>query len=264
MNHEEASPHPQPPTDPERIEEHLQAGAPSGLAAGPLRMGIAGLLAGVLIWSLVQGNYPWFYPEEVAFKNEESPSRAELEQLARTESAASTKNAVVLGLAMGFLATLAFALAECLSQGATGRTLLRTGIAIVLGAGLGVAGGYLCVEFQQAYPHGGELDPIQRTIGIQCVLWLTLACGVGTGLALFAGSARLALATALQALLAAALFVLIYVPVASLAFPLDDANNTTPQSSGNIAVWAIGAFLLIGVMLGMSRVRVKKQTDSEG
>ncbi len=246
-----------PPAD---ANDLVDGNASKGLVAGPLRMSIAGLLVGLCVWQIMPWAYPYFEIPEVPVKNERSPTEDEVRQQELVTVQTELKNLAVLGLVLGALAALVFALVEGISQGAVVRTLAIACVAMVLAAGLGATGGYLSVLFQRAYQTVATLEPVTRAIGTQGIFWLLMASGVGLGVALFAGRASLVVGTVLQAILAAVLFVIIYVPVAAILFPTDNSERTVPDSSGNIAVWAIGAFGLMGLMLGMSRVRAKKAT----
>ena len=239
----------------------VAGGASAGLVAGPLRMTIAGLLVGLIAWQILHWNHPFFEVPETPVENERSPTDDELLQEKIAVMETDRKEAVVFGLIVGGLAALVFALVEGISQGGVGRTLVITSVAIVLGAGLGAVGGYLSVSFQYAYEFDESLQPMTRTFGTQGIFWLLTASGIGLGVALFAGRVSLVLGVLLQTFLASVLFVIIYVPLAALLFATDNAERMIPFSSGNMAVWAIGAFGLMGLMIGLSRLRAKKATD---
>ena len=252
----------QAPAPPANASGTVTESASAGLVAGPLRMGMAGLLVGLIAWQILHWAHPYFEVPEIPVKNERSPTEDELKQQQIAGMETERKELMAFGLIMGGLAALVFALVEGVSRGGVGRTLTITCIAIVLGAGLGAVGGYLSVSFQHAYYTDESLQPMTRTFGTQGIFWLLMASGIGLGVALFAGRVSLVMGAFLQTVLAAVLFVIIYVPLAGLVFPTDDAERTIPYSSGNMAVWAIGAFGLMALMLGMSRLRAKKKTDA--
>lgn len=247
------------PTD---IAQAGPQGIQPGLVAGPLRMGIVGLLMGMIAWQLIHWTYPYFEIPEVQMANPDSPTEEEQRQMGLARFETGRKDVTVTGLILGGLAALLFALVEGISRGGALSTIAITGISVVLGASLGAVGGYCSMTFQRAYWFDPSLTAMTREIGIQAIFWIAMATGVGLGVALYARRVSLVLGALAQTILGAALFVIVYVPLAGLVFPTDSGERTIPYFSANTAVWALLAFGIMGLMLGLARVRQKKTTES--
>lgn len=229
-----------------------------GLVAGPLRMGIAGLLTGLLAWQLVYWTNPIFAEPIVEQENPVTPSENDQKKMGIVRFETNRKNAAATGLLLGGLAALIFGLVEGISQGRALRAMAITCVSVVLGACLGAVGGYCAMTFQWNYWFDPSLTPMKRELGIQGIFWLPMAAGVGLGIALYAGRVGLGLGALVQTILGAVLFVIVYVPLAGLAFPTDYAESAIPYSSMNVAVWTVLALGLMGLMLGLARPRQKK------
>jgi hypothetical protein len=102
---------------------------------------------------------------------------------------------------------------------------------------------------------------MQRTMAMQACFWGLVALGVGLGLGLFAQRFRLVLGTVLQAVMSMVLFVIVYVGLAGVLFPIDDADRIVPDSSGNRALWCIAAMTILGLCLGLARQRRKASSS---
>lgn len=230
----------------------------AGLVAGPLRMGIAGLLAGLIAWQVIHWTFPFFPEPIVQQENPEAPTDRDQERMGIVRDATNRKNAAAAGVLLGALAALLFAAVEGFSQGRIQRTLAITVATILLAACLGGIGGYCSMKFQREYWFHPSFTPMTRELCLQGILWLAIATGIGVGMGIYARRTSLLLGTLLQTILGAVLFVIIYVPLAGVLFPTDYAESTVPESSANIAVWAALALGLMGLMLGMARGASKK------
>jgi hypothetical protein len=229
-----------------------------GLVAGPLRMGIAGLLAGLVAWQLIHWTCPFFAEPIVEEEDANAPTEIDQETTGIVFSEINRKNTAAAGLLLGGLAALIFGVVEGVSQGRVLRAMAITCFSIASGACLGAVGGYCAMTFQWSYWFDPSMTPMKRELGIQGIFWLPMAAGVGLGIALYAGRVSAGLAALVQTVLGAVLFVIIYVPLAGLAFPTDYAESAIPYSSVNTAVWSVLAFGLMGLMLGLARARQKK------
>lgn len=234
-----------------------------GLVAGPLRMGIAGLLVGLIGWQIIHWSYPFFEVPFLQLANPDSPNEEEQTQMGLIRFETSRKDVTVTGLILGGLAGLLFGLMEGVSQRGVLRTMAITSISVVLGASLGAVGGYFSMSFQWAYRRDPALADMTREIGIQGIFWLAIAAGVGLGVALYARRVSLALGVLLQTILGAVLFVIVYVPLAGLVFPTDSGERTVPYFTSNSAVWALLAFGIMGLMLGLARSRPKEAPEPD-
>jgi hypothetical protein len=233
-----------------------------GLVAGPLRTGIAGLTMGLIAWQLIHWTYPYFEVPEAQAANPSSPTEEELTQMGLAHFETIRKDATVTGLILGGLAGLLFALVEGISQGGMLRTLAITGISAVLGTCMGALGGFFSMTFQWTYRFDPSLSAMMREIGIQGIFWIAMAAGVGLGVAPYARRVTLVLSALAHTILGAVLFAIVYVPLAGLVFPTDRGEKAVPYSSANVAVWALLAFGIMGLMLGLARSRQQETTES--
>lgn len=229
-----------------------------GLKAGPLRMGIAGLLIGIAAWQVIHWSFPFYAVPEVKMANPDSPTAQEQEQMGLARFEAGRKNVMTAGLIMGALAGLVFAFVEGVSQGNVAKLLVLSIVTLALGGLLGAVGGYCSMTFQWKYWFDPSFTAMKREMGIQGIFWLAIAAGVGLGVGLHAKRPAPIAMALIQSLLGAVLFVIVYVASAALLFPTDSGERTVPYMSPNVAFWAILGFGLMGVMLGLARPAKKK------
>ncbi len=235
-----------------------------GLCAGPRWMLAAGLLAGIVAWIVFDKSYPFLRLSqasgEAAPLAAGPPSPAEIARLGAEQRVLNQKNSMGAGLVLGALAGLIFSVAEALRRPRRWSSLALIGIAVLLAAGLGVLAGYAAQEFLVAWRLDRRLQPMYRTMAMQGIFWGLVAVGVGLGIGLFAKRFQLVLGTAAQAMMSVVLFVLVYVVLAGILFPIDDAERIVPASSGNRALWCIAALTVLGLFLGLARQRQKLQS----
>ena len=72
-------------------EDRSDAASP-GLVAGPLRMGIAGVLAGLIAWQLIHWAFPFFAEPLVQQENPEAPTARDQERMGIVRDATNRKN----------------------------------------------------------------------------------------------------------------------------------------------------------------------------
>ncbi len=238
------------------------AGVPHpALCAGPRWMLAAGLLAGLVAWIVFDNAYPFLLLSQAsggtAALAAGPPSPAEIARLAAEKQVLNRKNSMAAGLVLGALAGLIFSVVEALRRPRRWSSLALIGITVLLGAGLGVLAGYAAQEFLVAWRLDRRLQPMVRTMAMQGIFWGLVAAGVGLGLGLFAKRFPLVLGTAAQAMMSVVLFVLVYVVLAGILFPIDDAERIVPASSGNRALWCIAGLAVLGLFLGLARQRQK-------
>ncbi len=181
--------------------------------------------------------------------------------MATERRALDQKNSMAAGLALGALAGLIFSVVEAIRRPRCWSLLASIGITILLAAGLGALAGFAAQEFLETWRLDRRLQPMQRTMALQGIFWGLVAVGVGFGLGLFTRRFGLVLATVLQAAMSMVVFVLVYVVLAGILFPIDDADRIVPASSGNRALWCIVAMTVLGLFLGLARQR-RKVPDS--
>jgi MFS family permease len=226
-------------------------------------MVIAGLLAGLAAWLVFDNAYPFLRTPTVSGGSNSRaagpPSAAEIERLGAENRVLHQKNAMGAGLALGAMAGLVFSVVESMRRPRRWSSLALIGITVLLAAGLGALAGFAAQEFHEAWRLDRRLEPLQRTMALQGIFWGLVAGGVGLGLGLFAKRFRLVLGTVVQAIMSMVLFVIVYVGLAGILFPIDDADRIVPASSGNRALWCIAALTVLGLFLGLARQRRKLQ-----
>ena len=235
--------------------------APQGLCAGPGWMVVAGLLAGLVAWIVFDNAFPFFEPPTSVGPPPAPvagpPSLAEGEQQTAEIIALGMKNSIAAGAVLGALAGLIFAVVEALRRPRLGASLALIVIGVLLAAGFGALAGFAAQEFHEAWRLDRRLEPMQRTMAMQGIFWVLVAVGVGLALGLFAGRFRWVLGTVLQAVMSMVVFALGYVMLAGFLFPLDNADEIVPASSGNRALWCLAAMAILGLFLGLARQRRK-------
>ncbi|HPM79246.1 MAG TPA: PmoA family protein [Candidatus Anammoximicrobium sp.] len=235
--------------------------APLGLCAGPGWMVVAGLLAGLVAWIVFDHAFPFFKPPTSAgpppVPVAGPPSPAEGEQQTAEIIALDLRNSIAAGAVLGALAGLVFAVVEALRRPRRGASLALIAIGVLLAAGFGALAGFAAQEFHEAWRLDRRLEPMQRTMAMQGIFWVLVAVGVGLGLGLFAGRFRWMLGTVLQAVMSMVVFALGYVMLAGFLFPIDNADQIVPASSGNRALWCLAAMAILGLFLGLARQRRK-------
>jgi hypothetical protein len=237
-----------------------------GLTAGPLSLSAAGLAAAVVIWLILSRAYPFFAtPQTAATDSPFPPGDAALAEVTALRTATRLKNAATAGLLVGALAGFAFAATEAAAQRRVVRAAVLLPVAVLISAALGALAGYAAKKFHGACEHDVSMDAMVRVAATQVIFWAIAAGGVGIGLGLLAPCIAAAVAAPLRAMLGALLFVAAYLPLASLLFPLDDAERIVPSSTGNVALWSVAALGLMGLMLGSGLARRSKPVeDSPG
>lgn len=233
---------------------------PEGLRAGVLWMVVAGLLAGLVAWIVFDRAFPFFRTPQVvggAASASGPASPAETARMTEEKQLLDRKNSIAAGAFLGALAALIFSAVEAVRRPCRWSALALIVIAVLLAAGLGALAGLAAQDFLVAWRLDRRLDPMQRTMALQGIFWGLVAVGVGLGLGLFAKRSALVLGTLLQALMSMVLFVLVYVMLAGVLFPIDDADRIVPASSGNRALWCLAALAILGLFLGLARRRKK-------
>jgi len=229
----------------------------AGLVAGPLCMGITGLVIGLLIWLVLEWQFPFFHPTVPKNASSRPLSPEVTAQLAAEASTATLKNSIASGILIGLLGGLGFAAAEGLARRRPLRHVPWVVLAVVLCAGLGAAAAYVAQGFQQAWRFDRSIEPMTRTLATQWIFWSMVAAGLGLSLGISTRRVSQTLGTALQLVFGAVIVGLLYVPLAGYIFPTDDAERIVPMSTGNRALWAIPALAILGLLLGLARQRRK-------
>lgn len=237
--------------------------SPGGLCAGPGWMVVAGLLAGLVAWAILDNAFP-FVTAAISSGNSagNSPSPDDSERMSKEQHVLNQKNSSGAGLVLAALAGLIFTVIEALRRPRRWSSLAVIVIGTLLAAGFGALAGYAAQEFHEVWRLDRRLEPMQHTMAMQGIFWVLLAVGVGLGLGLFAKRFPLVLGTVLQAVMSMVAFALAYVMVAGYLFPIDDANRLVPASSGNRALWCLAALTMLGLFLGLARPR--RKTPSSG
>ncbi len=236
--------------------------AQEGLCAGPGWMLVAGLLAGLVAWFIFETSFPFVgTPIDAGNVGGNAPSQAEAERVSNENHVLHQKNSVAAGSVLGALAGLIFSVVEALRRPRRWPSLAVIAIGVLLAAGSGALAGFAAQEFHEAWRLNRTLEPMQHTMAMQGIFWGLLAAGLGLGLGSFAKRFRWVLGTVLQAVMSMVAFAAAYVMLAGFLFPIDDANRIVPASSGNRALWCLGAMTMLGLFLGLARQR-RKATHS--
>lgn len=243
-----------------------EAAEPQGLRAGPGRMVVAGLLAGLVAWTVFDHAFP-FWKDSMAPGPPPRPTLgpppgAEIGNPDSERNVHDLKNSIAAGAALGVLAGLVFSFMEGFQRPRRRFVAARIVLGVLLAAGFGALAGFAAQEFYDAWKLDLRLEPMQRTMAMQGIFWGLVAVGVGLGLGLFAQRFSLVLGTVLQVVMSMALFVIVYVVLAGVLFPIDDAERLVPDSSGNRALWCFAAMTLLGLFLGLARRRRKALRSS--
>jgi len=232
--------------------------AQGGLCAGPGWMLVAGLLAGLVAWLILDNAFPFVNtPISSSNSGNNMPSQEERARMIGERHALNQKNSIAAGAALAALAGLIFSVVEALRRPRRWSSLALIVIGVVLAAGFGALAGFAAQEFHEVWRLDRRLEPMQRTMAMQGIFWVLVAVGVGLGLGLFTKRFRWVLGTVLQAVMSMVAFALAYVMLAGFLFPVDDADRIVPASSGNRALWCLAAMTMLGLSLGLARQRRK-------
>ena len=230
--------------------------AQGGLCAGPGWMLVAGLLAGLVAWLLLDNAFPFVNtPISSGSSGNNMPSQEESARLSNEKYVLNQKNSIAAGAALAALAGLIFSVVEALRRPRRWSSLALIVIGVVLAAGFGALAGFAAQEFHEVWRLDRRLEPMQHTMALQGIFWVLVAVGVGLGLGLFTKRFRWVLGTVLQAVMSMVAFALVYVMLAGFLFPVDDADRIVPASSGNRALWCLAAMSMLGLFLGLARQR---------
>ncbi len=231
------------------------AGGKSGDGPGakspprPWVLGVTGLVAGLLVWLVLELSYPYFrVPQELLERIPLSfPPPHLLEELGVAQQQVNWKNSGMTGLLMGIIASVAFGGARAATRGgADSKKMLLLGIACG-----GVVGGLAGLISQTALLRLLETaEPMTATLGCHVVFWAMLGGGLGTALGVGQGAKQRLPGLLVQGLLAGGVFALLYTPLAAYVFPVDEAERLVPASMANRAVWSVLGLTLLGVVLG--------------
>jgi hypothetical protein len=220
----------------------------------PLAMGAAGLLAGLVVWLILESVFPIFrVPEEVLKRIPLSFAPPDvLADFAAEKQKTDLWNALSAGLLLGTLASMAFAFVQGLLRRQP-VTYLSPAICIAGGAATGAVAG-LASQWGLS-DLMARTEPLTAAVLIQTVFWAILGAGAGAGTGLFSGSLPRFAGLMGQGLVAGALFGLLYAVAAACAFPVDDAERLIPASPANRAVWTVVGIAVVGLLLGASSSR---------
>jgi hypothetical protein len=226
----------------------------------PLAMGFAGLLAGGIVWCIVELSFPLFeVPDELLQKIPLSFPPAELlAEVAAAKQVVNLKNGAAVGLLLGLLATTAFSVAQGAARGFH-RSLGQMAMCVVCGGAGGATAGLVSQLWMNHLLSSTE--PMTAAVVVQAAFWGILGAGAGVGVGMFSGSVGGFFRLVFQGVLAGAIFGLVYGVAAAFVFPMDDAERLLPASLANRAAWAVVGTAVLGLLLGTSSKQRRPRTS---
>lgn len=228
---------------------------------------LLGALAGGLGWYLV-GEYREYFPMSDEFASAEISMSPDPEVVAKMSAAQAERrlknNTFAIALIGGAIVGL-LSLAPGLGRGRPGQVLLGLVAGVVLGLGLGAAGGFAGTKLNEYIAEryasndstvGMSTWQVYNTMFTQACYWLLIGLGLSIALGLVGG--KRVFGRMLMITIGLAVFwCLCYPFTAAILFPFASTDRPIPEGSENTLYW-IGVFALLAA-LGAGRVFLKDE-----
>lgn len=228
------------------------AGRPLDLAGGMCAFLAAGLVGGALAWAVVQHFDEPFPRPAIASRN---PSPEQLAAVRRAEFG----NVAFVFAVFGAIVSAGFVVTEGIARkrpvfAALG-LLVAAGLGGAFGAGAGAA-----VKIAYEYPLPDSWDdwirnpnfPFQmvKTMAVHGIGWGIVGLGIGLGLALPTGRARVFFRAPFAALIGGMISALVYGFVVALLFKTAQTDLMVPRGTWNRLAWFLVTAGLMGLVVG--------------
>jgi hypothetical protein len=228
---------------PDSWELKLEPPLTGGLAIRPLEGLIIALVAGAIVWGLIEATQPIFHVRQEFHIGMNAPVDA-------IKANRKEQDRVLRLHAMLYVGSLGLLLGAML--GVREGMLRRSWPPIAaapLGALGGAAGGFLgCLVYEYVRAEVGQAE-LSHTIGAQWLLGAPLGLGVGLGLGLATRKPSDIIKAALGGMAAATLAAVLYPVLVSLVLPEASTDALQPEERVNRLLWLALLSGFVGVMI---------------
>jgi hypothetical protein len=233
------------------------APATTGVAIRPLEGLVLALIAGGVVWGLIEATHPVFHVRSEFHIGMNAPvddikaNRREEDRVLRNHAMLYVGS---LGLALGLLLGAREAILR--------RSWLPPFAAAPLGAFGGVLGGFLgCLVYEYVRAEIGQAE-LKHTIGAQWLLAAPLGLALGLGLSLATRKPSEIFKAMLGGLAAATLAAGLYPVLLSVVLPDASTENLLPEELGSRLVWLAILAGLIGLIIPLAGQKRAQENES--
>jgi len=231
----------------------------SGCVLRPWEGLLIALLAGAIVFAIVQATHPIFRVAGDVNVAMGRPTEEFLAVIHQNDRHDQKHAALYLGC-LGLLTAGALSIREALSR----RSWLAPFVALPLGAAGGALGGWLgCLILQYVRDHAGQAE-LKHLVEAQLATALPLGLGIGLGYGVATRSLTGMLKSAAAGLAGGAVAAAIYAVGVSILFPTTGTEVLLPAEAGMRLLWlcSLGGIIGVVIPLGVKQRQCATATSS--
>jgi hypothetical protein len=227
------------------------------LIVGPLTAAALSLLAGVIVWAMLEAVEGKLFkvPEKFA-QVSGAVTQEHIDELDKITSSILRAEATLAMGIVGALAGVLLGTAESWTRISVGRAAIHAPLAAVIGGLIGATAGFTAPLFQSMVLAPASMTPMAKTIAVHAYMFGVLGLGLGLAISVPLLNPRLMLHCVLGCILGGVFAAILYAPLMGYLLPRVRTERLLPVAGAERLIWLAMATTLIGLTvagLGIDR-----------